>query len=111
MDNIEECREYVIGYLWYTQLLCIGIVLEEKVKNIASFEVMEEVLDELNDSTANSRWQELKARVPLSDEFITLVKTYTQRSRFERHVPVSEEDTTRILTVYETVRSIALNKL
>ena len=49
------------------------------------------MLAELNDSTANSRWQELKARVPLSDEFITLIKTYTQLSRFESNVPVTED--------------------
>lgn len=98
----------VIDCLWNTQILCIGIVLEGKVKNIATFQDMEEALQELNDSTANRRWEELKARVQLSDEFITRVKTYTERCIFEYCTHVAEEDSTTILKVCKTL--LALTK-
>ena len=96
---------------WSIQSACVGIVLKEtgsgSHQHACTFRSLEKVLQRLNDEAANRRWEELKASLQLSDEFIKSVKTYTERLlRDDEDVPFPEEYCRQIERLYETLASM-----
>ena len=113
-DRFWETHEpeyWAPAFTWFIQGMCIGLVLgkDSGPEKPSSFETLEIRLGQLNDEAANLRWANLKATVPLSDDFIRFVKAYMQRTLREDNIPVSKEHCTTILKVYGRLRDLYNN--
>ena len=100
-----EPEYWAPAFTWFIQWLCHDLVLgkDPGPEQPRSFETLEIRLGQLNDEAANLRWANLKATVPLSDDFIHFVK---RRTRQEDNIPLSKEHCTTIFKVYGLLLTI-----